>query len=87
MFEVFSYYFTLAFSILVLCAILGVAVYSVLEWYCDTLWKRMKECHTLQGCRLLLGLLYQGGIKITPDLAYKIVDFLQAEKIKEEENE
>lgn len=80
MFEVFAYYFTLAFSILVLCTVLGVSVYSVLEWYYDTLWKRMKEYHTLQGCRLLLGLLHQEGIKVTPDLACKIVDFLQAEK-------
>lgn len=87
MFETFSYYFTLTMAIMVLCTFLGVVIYSVLGWYCDTLWKRMKEYHTLQGCRLLLGLLYQEGIKVTPERAYKIVDFMQAEKIKEEENE
>lgn len=87
MFEIFSYYFTLSMAILVLCTFLGVAIYSVLEWYVDTLWKRMKQYHTFEGCRLLLGLLHQEGIKVTPERAYKIVGFLKAEKIKEEENE
>lgn len=88
MFEVFSYYFTLAFSILVLCAILGTAVYSVLEWCGDTLWRRITDVHTLQGCSFLLGHLHEHGIKVTPEIASEVAMFLLAKKIKEEdENE
>lgn len=87
MFEIFSYYFTLTMAILALCTFLGICVYVYFSWLGDTVWRRVTDYHTLDGCRLLLGLLYQEGIKVTPNLAYKIVEFLRAEKIKEEENE
>lgn len=87
MFEAFSYYFTLAMAILVLCTFLGLCFYVYFSWLGDTLWRHVTRYHTIEGYSLLLGLLHQEGIRVTPTLAYKVVDFLQAEKIKEEENE
>lgn len=87
MFEDFSYYFTLSMAILVLCTFLGLCVYVYFAWLGGTVWRQVTNYHTLNGCRLLLELLHQRGIKVTPELAYQVVGFLQAEKIKEEENE